>query len=234
MHVISPRLPGGRDHGSRAATLSSSVVEAHAPDPFELVGHFGGFAFTAGGKRRLLLRRRGEPDRWLKVPKDLRRRVAGRFRPGEPIRVAGTAERDPVTGLIKYVVSRVLPVTGANVDAGAHGDTSPAVAALRLPPTHAAARPTTTTTTIRVCAKKNCWRHGGRELWEALDRELGARDDLTGRIELRRVGCLGRCKRAPNADCGRHEHTACPPHDASAIVAHAAKTQLSVVTPRRT
>ena len=176
---------------------------SQAPDlpsfPFELTGHFGGFVFTDAGKRRMLLRL-GEEHCLLKAPKELRRRIVGKFRPGETIRVAGVGERDPVTGVIKHVVSRVLPP-----------DAAPSSGTPLPLPTMA------TSCTIRVCAKKNCWRNGGRELWDALGREVQARG-LEGQVELRQVGCLDRCKQAPNVDHGRQEHARCSPADAAGLV----------------
>ena len=170
---------------------------------FELIGRFAGFVFTETGKRRMRLCE-GEHEHLLKVPRTLRRRVIGQFQPGQSIRVAGIEEEDPATGLLKRVVSRVLPDTVA----------SPENAGPLPAPTPVAAYP------IRVCAKKNCWRQGGRELWEALGREVTARG-LAAQITLRRVGCLDRCKHAPNADCGDHAYTQCAPGDAARMIARA-------------
>ena len=164
--------------------------------PFEVAGQFGGFVFTDAGKRRMLLRC-GEETRLLKVPRLLRRRIIGKFGPGESIRVAGTQESDPATGALKQIVSQVLPAGGHVV---------PAVAA---------------PCTIRVCAKKNCWRQGGQELFQTIDRQL----DALGRpenIKLKAVGCLDRCKQAPNVECDSRLYQGCTPRDAAAMVAQIA------------
>lgn len=179
------------------------------PTPFELAGRFGGFVFTETGKRRMLLRGAGA-DWLLKVPKELRRGIVGKFRPGEAIRVAGLQEPDPATGGANRIVSRVLPDPVTPCPAP--------VAPARprpVPPAVSCSSP------ILVCTKKHCWRSGGRELWDALGREIEAHG-LTDRLEVRQVGCLGRCKQAPNADRGRHEHTRCAPAAAAAIVLRAA------------
>ena len=167
----------------------------------ELTGEFGGFVFTDAGKRRMLLRQ-GDHVWLLKVPRDLRRRIIGKFRAGESLRVAVTEERDAETGVLKQVVSRVLPamVDGADIVLSA-----------------VAAAPVV----VRVCSKKNCWRNGGRELWEALERERLAAPHA-GNIEIRQVGCLDRCKHAPNADGGSRAYSRCSPRDAGAIIAQAA------------
>ena len=169
--------------------------------PFELTGQYGGFVFTDAGKRRMLLRQDGH-DRLLKVPRLLRRRIMGKFRVGEPISVAVTEERGADTSVPRQVVSRVLPTAA---------DTTDTVLA------SVAAMPAASCV-VRVCSKKNCWRNGGRELWETLGREVGAGGHV-GNIELRQVGCLDRCKQAPNADGGNRVYTRCSPADAGAIIA---------------
>jgi hypothetical protein len=176
--------------------------------PFELAGSFGGFVFTDTGKRRMLLRQ-DAGNCLLKVPRILRRRIIGKFRSGEPIRVAGVEEMDAETGLLKRTVSQVLPDR----------------AECSAPPSSPASPTPITACPIRVCAKKNCWRNSGRELWEALGRELDARG-LADQIELRQVGCLDRCRHAPNANWGSHEYTRCTPAHASAIIARVAGNSL--------
>ena len=158
--------------------------------PFELAGRFGGFVFTDAGKRRMLLRC-GEETRLLKVPRLLRRRIIGKFGPGEPIRVAGTQEQEPETGVLKEVVSRVLPTDGGSAAVAAP---APCV--------------------VRVCAKKNCWRQGGRELWETLSQQ----DNVT----LEQVGCLDHCKQAPNIECGHRVYSRCTPRDATNLISQTA------------
>ncbi len=166
--------------------------------PFELAGRFGGFVFTDAGKRRLRLRE-GDGDRLLKVPRSLRRQVIGKFREGDLVRVVGTEKKDAGTGTWKQEVSQVLPGAG-----------EPGVAA--SPPGLASAA------VVSVCAKKNCWRKGGRELWDALGRELAA-SGQAGTVTRRQVGCLDRCKQAPNADGGEREYTRCAPGEAASIIA---------------
>ena len=170
---------------------------------FELTGRFGGFVFTEAGKRRMLLRE-SDQERLLKVPRILRRRIIGKFPVGELIRVAVTEEREPETGVLKQVVSQVLPEAGNSPVSFP----SPAVSA------------PVASCVVRVCSKKNCWRKGGRELFEALGHELAA-SGHAGNIEIRQVGCLDRCKQAPNVDCGNRAYTRCSSREAGAIIARA-------------
>ena len=163
--------------------------------PFDLTGEFSGIILTDAGKHRLLLRI-GGAERLFKVPKWMRRRMAGNFRPGETVRVSGTEERDAFAGTSKWLASGVLPVDGA-------------VAAPTLDAASSAP--------IRVCAKKDCWRHGGRELYDALEAGIEVHG-LAGQVRLKAVNCLDRCKHGPNIDWGDQEYSRCTLRDTETIL----------------
>ncbi len=166
--------------------------------------------FTEAGKRRMLLRQNAH-DRLFKVPRILRRRIIGKFRAGDAIRVAGVEERDAESGALKQVVSQVSLETGDF-----------AVTSAGLPPVSAAP-----VAVLRVCSKKNCWRKGGRELCDALNRAIAA-SGHAGQIELRQVGCLDRCKQAPNVDANGRVYSRCTPGEAGDIIAQAIHGPASV------
>lgn len=147
--------------------------------PFELLGEFAGFIRTIQGKRRMLLRT-SAGDVQLKLPRSLRHQLDGRMSLGTAILVCG-------------------------LDPGDALDRTPRVV-LRVRVSDAAANDPCFTCPIEVCAKKNCWKQGGRELWRALERELAGIDDAPA---LEAVHCLDRCKHAPNFDCGGLEFERC-------------------------
>lgn len=72
--------------------------------------------------------------------------------------------------------------------------------------------------TVRVCAKKNCWRDGGKEFWHEMERQIDA-SGLDGRVKLKAVGCLDHCKKGPNAECAGRDYHHCSPEVASKILA---------------
>ena len=49
-----------------------------------------------------------------------------------------------------------------------------------------------------VSGKPSCTARGGAEIYQALQRELGARPDLWGRVAITSCGCLGPCFEGPN------------------------------------
>ena len=164
--------------------------------PFDLTGEFGGIILTDAGKRRLRLLV-GGTERLLKVPREMRRRMIGNFRLGQTIRVRGVGQSDPATGKEKWVVSAVLPL-GPVASSGS--------TALTLP-----------SGPIRVCAKKNCWRQGGCELFAALEQGISARG-LGEHVRVKAVNCLDRCKQGPNLDWGDHEFSRCRLDDVDALL----------------
>ena len=142
-----------------------------------------------------MILRVAEQDYLLKVPRLLRRRVIGTFRAGQSLRVAGHEERGGDGGSIKRVVAQIVP-------AGTE---------IAPPPVQ-----TAITCTIKVCAKKNCWRRGGQELFKAL------RQEAPGGVEVKAVGCLDRCDHAANLDTPWREYRRCTERDAPAILAEVA------------
>lgn len=168
-----------------------------SPATFELRGQFAGFFRTIFGKRRMILRAGGE-DHELKVPKELRRELAGALVPGVEIVVTGFERPEDFTGRMRRVVSHI------------HFLTRPPV-----PPDACA------TCTIRVCTKKNCWKQGGRELWHTLETRL-AEQGLTDAVRLKAVDCLDNCKRAPNLELHHRLHQRGTPARVGEIVAQIA------------
>lgn len=159
---------------------------------FELQGKFGGFVRTLQGKRRMRLQV-DETELLLKVPKALREQLFQVLAPGQQVIVNGVEERGRFSDKMKRVVTGVRSPDAA-------GESLNCI-----------------TSSIRVCTKKNCWRAGGKELWEALEHELKI-NGLTDTLRLKGVDCLDNCKRGPNALWGRHFYQRASSNEASEIV----------------
>ena len=159
-----------------------------SPSRFEVQGRFGGFFRDIHGKRRLALKT-GTGEMYLKVPRSLRHVLKDELISGEPVVVAGDRVEDARSESGERVVTHVR----------------------RAGQNHWISLP------IRVCAKKNCWRAGGREVYAALaDRiaEMGLADVLS----VKTVRCLDRCKRGPNVEVGAEIYHRCTPEDAVRMV----------------
>jgi hypothetical protein len=162
---------------------------------FEVKGQFAGFVRDEQGKRRLLLQA-GEETLFFKLPGSLRKQFADRLVTGHSIVVSGVEQRDQLSGWVRRIISRLQFLEVQPVACG-----------------HC---------TIRVCAKKNCWKSGGKELWQALEQEI-ASAGLIGAVRLKAVGCLDRCKRAPNLDCGDIELERCTSEMARTLIGDLAR-----------
>ena len=160
---------------------------------FELQGRFAGFLRDIFGKRRMVLRVAGD-ERYLKVPKTLRKELEGTLRAGQELIVSGT------------------DVLG---EADAHG--GPVVSQVRV-----AGQAACVSCPIRICTKKNCWRDGGRELWTTLEKKI-EEAGLGDRVRLKAVGCMDHCKRGPNAEFGGRDFHHCSPRTAEEILESFAK-----------
>lgn len=156
---------------------------------FRLHGEFVGFVRTPEGKKRMALRS-ADGEVLLKVERELRRKLAGRLERGSKIEVTGVVRTEIFTGESKRVVTQVHPLGTVAC---------------------------TPTCTIRICAKKNCWKQGGRELFRALEAEI-ATHKMAETVRLKAVGCLDECKHAPNMECDGQIYRRCSPADAPALV----------------
>ena len=120
--------------------------------------------------------------------------MAANFRAPQPLHVTGHEEHDK--GGSRWIVSEIRPV-GA-----------------QEPPT---ARRSFVPGPIRVCAKKNCWREGGRELCEFLRQQAVLRD-VANAVEIKAVGCMDHCKHAPNLQWQGHVIQRASLQDAKEII----------------
>lgn len=138
--------------------------------------------------RRRMVLKTHEGELFLKVPKELRRQLSDQLHPGAQILARGYFDPEEARRERRIVTE---------VQAGD-------AICLRCP--------------IRVCVKKNCWRQGGKELWQELEREI-AEHGLEGSVTLEGVNCLDHCKKAPNAELAGQEFHRCVPSDAARILA---------------
>jgi len=163
-----------------------------APSSFQLEGEFAGFFRDMLGKRRIVLRCEGD-EVFLKIPKGLRHELEGRLKPGERVVVRGSESAEATGERDRRVV---FQVSRSGTSAGHSSITCP----------------------IRVCAKKSCWRSGGKELWQELERRI-ADAGLKETVRLKAVDCLDRCKHGPNAEVPGCEFRRCTAKDAAGILA---------------
>ena len=76
-----------------------------------------------------------------------------------------------------------------------------------------------------VGGKPSCAARGGRELFAALQREVGSRPELWGQVAVTSAGCLGPCFEGPTLVAYPEGHWYCgvKPEDAAEIIEQAAQ-----------
>lgn len=162
---------------------------------FNLVGQFFGFILKDGYQPKMLRLKTPSGEYWIKVPKELRgdlvrAELYNQLKPGDRIQVAGKSILSVKDGTIKLVAARVQPT--------------------HHPLSHASRTPNMPCSSIKnatdgqqkkcsilVCHKSDCRKRGGEEIAIALEeqlQELGLGD----RVQIKKTGCMSRCKQAPN------------------------------------
>jgi hypothetical protein len=155
---------------------------------------FEGFARNDEGKRRLLLRLRDDSQLEFKVDKEIRKKFDEELVPGALITVTGF-QRFSLPAKVKRVIQRI------RIQFSPPRKVDPCA---KCP--------------VHVCAKKNCWKSGGKELMAELRVKIHAAG-LDDSVDLRPVGCLDECKKAPNIEFGKKVLTRCTSETVDQIVA---------------
>lgn len=137
--------------------------------------------------KRRLVLRTLAQEMMFKVPKELREELDGMMLRGGTITVHGIEEQEDEHH--QFVVNALELGPGNRPDA----------------------------CTIRVCTKKNCWKQGGREVSDALQRELEDAG-LSRMVRVKLSGCLDCCKRPPAMMCNERCMDLCTPETAVDLV----------------
>lgn len=169
---------------------------------FNLAGQFFGFILKDGYQPKMLRLKTPSGEYWIKVPKELRgdlvrAELYNQLKPGDRIQVTGESILSVKDGTIKLVADRVQLPTHHPISHGSR-NAEPSV-----PPTMACSSIKSETggqqkkCSILVCHKSDCRKRGGEEIAVALEeqlQELGLGD----RVQIKKTGCMSRCKQAPN------------------------------------
>lgn len=164
---------------------------------FQYTGVFQGYVRNQEGKRRLVLTLVDDREVHFKVEKEVRKEWEDRLTPGALITVTGF-ERHRLLKEVKRVIKRIKLLKPGRKEPDACEKCA-----------------------VKICAKKNCWRSGGKELMAELKERL-AQAGLADAVEVKAVGCMDQCKRAPNLEFEKHIHSRCSSADIQRIVARIA------------
>ena len=124
----------------------------------------------------------------IKISKKLSRKIAD-LSCGCQIEVAGELKQSKKKSKRKYK-AQAIAVIPQDLDKKAAIETK----VVSLPSENAQAK---SKARVLICQKSNCWKKGGKQVYEELDSILGDRN-LDNEVTIKKTGCLKKCKKAPN------------------------------------
>ena len=124
---------------------------------------------------------------WIKVPKKLREKIASLSR-GSELEVKGRSKQHPKTGKTRYKAQTVVLIPQETPEA------TPKTKTVSLLPVFDSK--TKSKAKVLICQKSNCWKKGGKKVYEELESTLSDRG-LAKQIPIKKTGCLKQCKKAP-------------------------------------
>ena len=120
----------------------------------------------------------------IKVAKELRKSISSKLKPGCLLKVTGMRKHEIHKGKIKYKAYGIellsKPVSEKVISQACNSTVT--------------AKPKAK---VLFCQKSTCWKKGGKTACELLKKELKNRG-IEDRVEVKTVGCLKQCKKAPN------------------------------------
>lgn len=124
---------------------------------------------------------------WIKVPKKLREQISS-ISKGTLVEIAGRSKQHRQTGKIKYKAQSVLLIPQDTEQTPVKTKT---VSLLPVFDSKLKSK-----AKVLICQKSNCWKKGGKKVYDELEKILGDRG-LIGEIPIKKTGCLKQCKKAP-------------------------------------
>jgi (2Fe-2S) ferredoxin len=153
---------------------------------FNLVGQLLGFIIKEGYKIKYLRIAFKEHEYWIKPDHEIREELIQTITPGCWVEIQGIAKQSLKTGKLKLKANSVQRVAISTT--------------CQIPvtlPQSQAVKSETAKASILICQKSDCWKRGGKEVCQVLEKNLRDRD-LADKVQIKLTGCLKQCKHGPN------------------------------------
>ena len=125
---------------------------------------------------------------WIKIGKKLRQEVANLSK-GSKLEIVGKTKQAQPKGKIRYKAQAIAIVPQqANI---------PPVKTKTVSLAPVFEGKTKSKAKVLICQKSNCWKKGGKKVFEELESVLKDRN-LGDTVQIKKTGCLNKCKKAPN------------------------------------
>ncbi len=125
---------------------------------------------------------------WIKVPKKLRKKIAS-LNKGCQLEISGISKQDDKTGKTKYKAQTIVLIPQ-----DPNQPVQPKTKTVSLLPVFDSQLKSKAK--VLICQKSNCWKRGGKKVYQELENILGDRG-LIEQLEIKKTGCLKQCKKAP-------------------------------------
>ncbi len=176
------------------ATIQPLVSE------FTIIGQLEDFVSKSDNCVKYLQLTTSEEDYSIKVAKELRSKLAKHLKPGCWLKVTGMRKYELHKGIVNYKAYRVelladqlSPQLASNIPTTAN--TAKPNTSIRYAEETSA--PLSVKAKVLFCHKSTCWKKGGKATCQLLKSEL-EKQGIADQVEIKTVGCLKQCKKAPN------------------------------------
>ena len=151
----------------------------------QIVGQFNGVILKDGDKIKYVRIEIASQEYWVKLPKELSQSFDPNLVVGSWLEITGTQSLDRKKGIVKIKASSFCKTNPPNISANL-GVAIPISDNKQKKPA-----------CILICQKSDCWQHGGKEVYQHLERGLRDRG-LSDRVQIQKTGCQKQCSQAPN------------------------------------
>ena len=157
---------------------------------FTLVGKLSKIKLKSG-KIKYLKLIADDRKLWIKISKQVRNSLERQLHSGDILEIAGEKKQRIKTGKSKFKAYNVKLIAQPAPSKIAHLKQKQ----VSLAPIFD--RQKKSPAKVLVCQKSNCWKRGGKEICQQLETAFGDRG-LESLIQIKKTGCLKKCKKAPN------------------------------------
>ncbi|MDJ0690340.1 MAG: (2Fe-2S) ferredoxin domain-containing protein [Xenococcaceae cyanobacterium MO_188.B32] len=179
------------------------MIKCEVPTPeFRLVGTVSKFILKKHGKVKGFELQTPKGNFYFKIPHKLHKRLNCQLYPDVKLEVKGKANVCPKKAKIKLKIEQIK-VLSPNPSPPpfnlAFFDSRTLENSATLESNTALENSTTSDIKgkILLCKKSSCWKRGGKAIYEKITEELRGQG-LGNSITVKKTGCMGHCKSAPN------------------------------------
>ena len=179
------------------------MIRCSVPAPeFHLIGTVSKFVCKKKRKVKSFELKTSKGDFYFKVPHKLHKRLDCQLYPNVKLEVKGKVDISPKKAKIKFQLEQIKVLSAPSSPAPFdlqffQGEALENSAVLE----NNSALENNQTSEIKgkilLCKKSSCWKRGGKEIYNRITEELRGQG-LDDRITVKKTGCMGRCKSAPN------------------------------------